>query len=324
MKIMCTIIVASAATAALGLALPSANQTPTEASAAKAPRSEGPAVRWYAPGSFVLGAPFKVQVEIEAPAGGTVISSWLLTPAAFSVDKKTLSKREDRGSIELPAGYKVTGTIDLSPHLQDVKGDFLLEFASGLSVGEPLQVQVYEAAPAGLKMMEIPAEDLGKYQVLIETNRGSMLAKMWPEVAPNHVRNFLDLAHTKFYDGLIFHRVMPGFMIQGGCPLGEGTGSGPRTLKAEFNSRNHLPGVLSMARSPQGPDTASSQFFICHVKTPQLDGQYTAFGELLWGFDVVDKIANTPTVGTKPREPQKIERMLVLRKPAPSEDAPAK
>ena len=290
MKYTSMILVASAASAALGLALPSTYQTAREASAASAPRSDGPSVRWNAPGSFVLGAPYTVHVEIEAPAGGTVISSWLLTAAAFSVDKKTLSKREDRGSIELPAGYKVTGTLDLSPHLQEVKGDFMLEFASGLSVGEPLMVQVYEAVPAGMKMMEVPKEDLAKYVVLIDTNRGPMLAKMWPDVAPEHVRNFLDLAATKFYDGLIFHRVIPGFMIQGGCPLGEGTGNGPRTLKAEFSSKNHLPGVLSMARA-QDPDSASSQFFICHAKTPQLDGQYTAFGELLWGFEVVDKIA---------------------------------
>ncbi len=283
-----------------------------------APSWDGPAVRWNAPACFVTGAPYKVQIEVEAPSGGTVISSWLFTPSAFSIDGKALAKREDRGSVELPSGFKVSGAIDLSAELQNVSGDFKLEFASGLAVGEPLQVQVYESAPEGTKFMELPKEQLDQWMVLIETNRGSMLAKLWPDVAPDHVRNFLDLAATKFYNGLTFHRVIPGFMIQGGDPSGDGTGNGPRMLKAEFNAKSHMPGVLSMARA-QDPNSASCQFFICHAKAAQLDGQYTGFGELLWGQDVVDKIATVQTAGTKPRETQKIERMLVVRKPAVTE-----
>jgi peptidyl-prolyl cis-trans isomerase B (cyclophilin B) len=280
---------------------------------------EGPAVQWNAPGSYVDGSAYKVQIEVEGPAGGTVISSWLFTPSAFSVDGKQLAKREERGSIELPAGFKVTGSIDLAPYLEDVRGDFKLEFASGMAVGEPLQVSYFERADTGVKFLELPPEALSAYHVLIETNRGSMLARFWPDVAPNHVRNFLDLAASKFYDGLTFHRVIPGFMIQGGDPTGTGSGNGPRTLQAEFSTtKQHVPGVLSMART-NDPNSASCQFFICHAKAPHLDGSYTAFGELVWGFDVVDKIANAPLgARERPRDPQKVERMLVLKKPGPA------
>jgi peptidyl-prolyl cis-trans isomerase B (cyclophilin B) len=128
--------------------------------------------------------------------------------------------------------------------------------------------------------------------VSIETTHGTITVELWDDVAPNHAENFLQLARDGFYDGVIFHRIIPGFMIQGGCPEGTGTGSGPRQLKAEFNDREHHPGVLSMARSAN-PDSASSQFFIClerdHCK--HLDGQYTAFGKVTGGMDVVGQIA---------------------------------
>ena len=117
-------------------------------------------------------------------------------------------------------------------------------------------------------------------QATIHTDFGTMTARFFPDLAPQHVENFLTLAEQGFYDNLTFHRIIDGFMIQGGCPRGDGTGSGPNRLPAEFNDRPHELGTLSMARAAD-PDSASCQFFICLGRCDFLDGQYTAFGELV-------------------------------------------
>jgi peptidyl-prolyl cis-trans isomerase B (cyclophilin B) len=150
---------------------------------------------------------------------------------------------------------------------------------------------------------------------VIETTEGPITVEFWPDVAPDHVQNFLDLSRQGFYNGLIFHRVIPGFMIQGGCPEGTGTGSnGSKRLKAEFNrraDRRHSRGVLSMARSSQ-PDSASCQFFIMHQDSPHLDGQYSAFGKVSQGMEVVDKIAASKTgANDRPVNPPKIVKITV-------------
>ena len=146
---------------------------------------------------------------------------------------------------------------------------------------------------------------------------GVILAELYPQIAPNTVRNFISLIQDGFYDGLIFHRVIPGFMIQGGCPLGEGYGNPGYSIRGEFDAAGfendllHDAGVLSMARS-QHPDSAGSQFFIMHEASPHLDGQYAAFGQVIEGMDFVDKIANTPrTRADKPNTPQTMKRVTV-------------
>ena len=149
----------------------------------------------------------------------------------------------------------------------------------------------------------------------IETTLGSMTVEFWNDVAPGHVKNFIDLAKSGFYNGLIFHRVIPGFMIQGGCPDGTGTGSnGNNRLKAEFNrrpDRKHKRGVLSMARSSQ-PDSASCQFFVMHQDSPHLDGQYSAFGIVTSGIETVDKIVSVPAgANDRPNNPPKIVKITV-------------
>jgi peptidyl-prolyl cis-trans isomerase B (cyclophilin B) len=136
---------------------------------------------------------------------------------------------------------------------------------------------------------------------VIKTTEGEMVVKFWPDVAPKTVENFKKLAREGFYDGTAFHRIVKGFMIQGGDPLSKrddervGTGGPGYKIKAEFNNNPHVRGVLSMARS-QDPDSAGSQFFICLADARFLDRQYTAFGELVKGDDVLEKIGNTPTV----------------------------
>ncbi len=123
----------------------------------------------------------------------------------------------------------------------------------------------------------------------IETGEGDICIELYSDDAPNTVANFKALAGKGFYDGLNFHRVIPGFVAQGGCPRGDGTGGPGYKVKAEFNSRKHERGVLSMARSSD-PDSAGSQFYICYAVHPHLDGQYTVFGKVTEGMDVVDKI----------------------------------
>jgi peptidyl-prolyl cis-trans isomerase B (cyclophilin B) len=148
----------------------------------------------------------------------------------------------------------------------------------------------------------------------IETSMGSMTVELWPDVAPNHVKNFIELAKKGFYNGLIFHRVIRDFMIQGGCPQGSGTGSnGNVRIKAEFNNRpdrSHTRGVLSMARS-QDPNSASCQFFIVHHDAPHLNGQYSAFGIVTSGIETVDKIAEVPARNDRPITPVKIVGITV-------------
>ena len=131
-------------------------------------------------------------------------------------------------------------------------------------------------------------------------NGDVMKAELYPEVAPNTVNNFISLVKKGFYDGLIFHRVINGFMIQGGCPDGTGMGGPGYSIKGEFsqnrfkNDLKHTPGVLSMARA-MNPNSAGSQFFIMHKAAPHLDGSYAAFGQIIEGMDVVDKLAEVAT-----------------------------
>lgn len=148
-------------------------------------------------------------------------------------------------------------------------------------------------------------------------NGDVMKAELYPETAPLSVNNFISLIKKGFYDGLIFHRVIKGFMIQGGCPDGTGMGGPGYSIKGEFshngveNILKHTEGVLSMARAMH-PDSAGSQFFIMHKNSPHLDGQYAAFGKITEGMDVVNKIAETPTdYSDRPVEEQKIKTITV-------------
>lgn len=151
-----------------------------------------------------------------------------------------------------------------------------------------------------------------KYTVELTTSKGPIRLQFFPELAPGHVKNFLALCKIGFYDGLIFHRVIEGFMIQGGCPQGNGMGSGGYTIKAEFNATSHLPGVLSMARS-NDPNSAGTQFFICHEAATFLDRQYTAFGKVMdqESQDTVNAIALVKTRNDKPIENVTIQKAVV-------------
>lgn len=153
-------------------------------------------------------------------------------------------------------------------------------------------------------------------EITITMENGDVIrAELYPEIAPNTVKNFISLVNKGFYDGLIFHRVIEGFMIQGGCPQGTGMGGPGYSIKGEFsqngfqNDLKHTEGVLSMARSMM-PNSAGSQFFIMHKTSPHLDGAYAAFGKVVEGIDVVNKIAETRTdYSDRPLKEQKIKSM---------------
>lgn len=154
--------------------------------------------------------------------------------------------------------------------------------------------------------------------VTFEMDNGDIMkAELYPEVAPNTVNNFISLVNQGYYDGLIFHRVIQGFMIQGGCPDGTGMGGPGYNIKGEFaqngiqNELKHTEGVLSMARAMH-PDSAGSQFFIMHKASPHLDGAYAAFGKVTEGMEVVNKIAGAATdYSDRPLEEQKMKRVTV-------------
>lgn len=156
--------------------------------------------------------------------------------------------------------------------------------------------------------------------IVIEMENGKEIKlELYPEKAPITVANFEKLVEQKFYDGLTFHRIIKGFMIQGGCPKGDGTGGPEERIKGEFlangvpNDIRHERGVLSMARS-MNPDSAGSQFFIMHEDAPHLDGQYAAFGRVVEGMDVVDEIANAETGrGDRPLKPVVIKRIYKVQ-----------
>ena len=159
------------------------------------------------------------------------------------------------------------------------------------------------SAFAEMKDRKFTGEEIKKMadtKAVIETKFGNIELRFFPDVAPNHVNNFIDLAKKGFYDGTTFHRVIPGFMIQGGDPNSKnpnksthGMGGPGYTVKAEFSNKPHKRGTLSMARAAN-PDSAGSQFFICVADTPFLDNQYTVFGEVVSGMEVADKIVSQP------------------------------
>src|SRR5207253_8714854 len=176
-------------------------------------------------------------------------------------------------------------------------------------------------AVASVNAEEQKPMNSAKEVAVIKTSEGEMVAEFWPEVAPNTVENFKKLARTGFYNGTAFHRIVKGFMIQGGDPLTKdpskesryGSGNAGYKIKAEFNDHGHERGVISMAREPD-PDSASCQFFICLAPVHRLDHQYTTFGKLIKGDDVLEKIGDTPTVRGPDGAMSKPTKRVVINK----------
>jgi cyclophilin family peptidyl-prolyl cis-trans isomerase len=170
------------------------------------------------------------------------------------------------------------------------------------------------------KAKEEAKVEVKRPRVVVETDMGRIVLELFPDVAPNHVKNFLDLANKGFYNGLTFHRVIKGFVIQGGDPKGDGSGDAGYSLPAEFSTLKHMPGTLAMARA-NDPNSASCQFYICLAQLPSLDNSYTIFGQTVEGMDVVNKIGDVQTSGApfnRPVTPVKMIRVWEEGKEIPA------
>ncbi len=167
----------------------------------------------------------------------------------------------------------------------------------------------------GVQMPKVANFDPKKdYFVTLHTTFGDITLRLFPDVAPQHVTSFINLVEIGFYDDVRFHRIIPGFMMQGGDPLGQGSGGPAYKMKAEFNPRKHLRGTLAAARTPD-PNSAGSQFYICFKETPFLDNQYTVFGEVTQGLDIVDKFEKIGTPSGKPTADARIVRAEAFTTP---------
>ncbi len=258
----------------------------------------------------------RVMANEDTKVDATVLSGQDLSVQIEGEKAKPISKPV-AGKIDLAAGTMIERKMmfpvsTLAPNVDGV-AHVTLSW-KGLA-GANVSFKVL----ADVSQISIDDMDLAETQVMIVTNYGEILVGFYPDKAPNHVRNFIELSKSGFYDGTKFHRVIKGFMLQGGDPntkegaTGQpGLGNSGKNLDAEFNDTRHTRGILSMARSPSGPNTASSQFFVMHGDAPHLDGQYSAFGHTIQGIDVVDIIANVPANASKPVAPVILQRAIVI------------
>ncbi len=236
-----------------------------------------------------------IKKDVAVPA--TLLTGMKLE---VKVGEKAGPRIEDAasGSVKLAAGTRIERSITVPGARLSLPAAQELVDVTFTWSGVPGAVAVVKVAPDASKL-NLADLDLAQTKVLLITSAGQMTARFFPDKAPKTVENFIKLSKDGFYNGTRFHRIIKGFMIQGGCPntkagaTGDpGTGSPGYFIKAEFNDTRHVRGVLSMARSNH-PDSAGCQFFVCHGTASNLDNQYTAFGMLDSGFDVLDAIANT-------------------------------
>lgn len=273
------------------VALVTAQEVSAPIPAAATPQLEAPStsaqqgytLRIDAPDLALEGEPWRITIDVTVgPERSVELPLWALTSAALEVEARPIAERIE-GVLPLAPLQRVSTTVDLSAWLAQRAPDqpSTFELRHGLG-GDPRAVQWLRRAEKGIDFMTLPVEQLGDYQVVLTTTAGFMWLELWSDVAPNHTRNFLDLAYTGFYDGSKFYRVIPGFMIQGGRG-GDGRPA-PRKVKQEFSTRRHIAGVLSAARGEGDVDSASSEFFVMHKPSPHLDGQYTAYGALVAAY----------------------------------------
>jgi len=274
--------------------------------AAPAPQEGEVAYDFTSPKMYIEGEPFRVTISAVAPIEGmSSVPVWALTPSAFELEGTALGARQAEQFVPMVPGQRLETSIDLGPAIARTAAfqnrNFRLRFGPDVHT-EEVNVTFLAAAEKGIDFMTLPLQQLGDYDVVLQTVQGPIWLTIWSDIAPNHARNFLDLAYTGFYDDTEFHRVIPGFMVQGG-----GAKKGvpaPRRVVNEFNERRHIAGVLAMARLPvdtkdsEGAvipafDSATCEFFVVHRVSPHLDGKYTAFGKVVQCMNVVQKIVDT-------------------------------
>lgn len=239
----------------------------------------------------------------------------LVVPILAASDAQALASArlgEDSQSLrdEVRRLQSINEPMPMKSILRDPDNDVEVTKGPGFST-EPVRSELDAAAAAAAA-----AWSTDQVAELV-TSQGSLVLEFFPDVAPRHVENFLALARSDFYDGLTFHRVVPNFVVQAGCPVGDGSGGPGYEIDNEFNSRRHVRGTLSMARMAH-PDSAGSQFFLCLKELPDLDGRYTVFGRLVAGDDVLAAIEELGTISGQTLEPV-ILRDVVLRERRPEE-----
>jgi cyclophilin family peptidyl-prolyl cis-trans isomerase len=268
------------------------------ASGAIAPcgRGDGDLVVTLAPdGAFLqAGKPVRVKLALEnrgrasvAVPNGVLFGQGLKVTLADGSERavqETVAPAAARQPLLLPAGGSAAATIDLAPLLPDV-------FANAGKYTVRAAVAGVDAAPLELEL----ARDWTGFHALLSTEFGEIELEFFPDVAPRTVANFLALVDQHFYDGLGFHRIVKGFMVQGGDPKGDGTGNSGKFVQFEKSGVKHERGVISMARQADF-NSASCQFFLVHQTAPFLDGNYAAFGRIVRGLDVLDKMADVPCI----------------------------
>ncbi len=277
-------------------------------------------------GSWALAGDLELSAAVAKNEVGLGENLDLVFKVKNNGDKPTKVKelKFGRGSLELAVtmdqGLKFTYTrINGGPYetepIKDVElpagGELEAKVALPALAGGPVRIVGKLWGKLETPAVEATVTGGGSLGLRFETDAGIMDAKLLPEIAANTVANIAALVNQGYYDNLIFHRIIKGFMIQGGCPRGDGTGGPGFSLPAEFNSHHHARGVLSMARS-QHRDSAGSQFFVMHGDAPHLDNQYTAFGELTDGLDVLDKLANWKVRGDQAVNPPHIKKMSLF------------
>ena len=245
----------------------------------------------------------KVSVLEETELDATVLQGVHLEVKTADGETRTIGGPEP-GTVKVAAGTVIERSLRVDLQVQGDMKSGTLPRVSVTWPGLPGATASLQVAP-DTSNIAIDQLDLSKTRVMLVTSLGAMTLEFFPDKAPNHVRNFIELAKSGFYDGTKFHRVIRGFMIQGGCPNTKegatgmpGTGSRPdgKTVDAEFNDMRHVRGVLSAARTAD-PNSHSCQFFICHGSPSHLDGQYTAFGRLVSGDATLEKIASVECTG---------------------------
>lgn len=263
-------------------------------------------------------ARIRIQVTNPAPAalafpGAALFGRGVTLQQGDTVTLLAGAAPGGAGEILLPPGARLSATFDLAelaPAALAQPGQLVLGLPSDRFQVVPLPLEVWR--------------DYSRVQAVITTTMGTMTFRFYPDKAPATVRNFVRLAEKHFYDGLTFHRVVKGFMIQGGCPRGDGSGDADETIPLELSDLEHTRGTLSMARKAD-PDSASCQFFICHADKDFLNGNYAAFGRLVDGSETLDRIASVAClmapggpdlVPSRPREKVVIESIRIVDAPA--------
>jgi len=282
----------------------------------------------YAMPGDVIEVAWSIQVKEDCMALPSALTGGAI---ALYVGEKSLgpirSAPTEESEMEFKKGTSFQGKMPIAVNELIRKSGLKLDKTTTLN----LSLGLGPVARANVKvvpdMSDYPLDklDLSKTKVVILTDFGSMVARFFPGKAPNHVKRFVGLAQKHFYDGIQFHRIVPGFMIQGGDYHTRAAGSpsdmgAQPPLKSEFNDIKHVKGILSMART-NDPNSASAQFFVMHGRAPYLDGNYTVFGKVIEGLDVIDALARQPigrsSTGemSKPLKPVWIRKMIVLGVP---------